>query len=154
MGFCGSIFPEIKIVKLTLSSSATFGLIYVFLLFTLFREARNTTLNTIQLFMSVKIVRKNVRLLRPLAKYYGYNASNVTVRSTKRASVLSPLISSEINLAVTVPIRLYASFVMKKIHPKILVTTKTKTKILTGHSVTTASTGFVSSVLVVVSISQ
>ena len=127
-----------------------FTLIYVFLLFTLFREARNAILNPIQLFVSVKIVKRNVRLSRPLAKYNGYSASNVTVRSTKRVSVPSQLISSEIGLAVTVPIRLYANFVMKKIHPKTLVTTKTKTKILTGHSVTTANTGFINSVLVVV----
>ena len=125
-----------------------FTLIYVFLLFTLFREARNAILNPIQLFVSVKIVKRNVRLSRPLAKYNGYNASNVTVRSTKRMSVPSQLISSEIGLAVNVPIRLYANFVMKKIHPKTLVTTKTK--ILTGHSVTTANTGFINSVLVVV----
>ena len=66
-----------------------FTLIYVFLLFTLFREARNAILNPIQLFVSVKIVKRNVRLSRPLAKYNGYSASNVTVRSTKRVSAES-----------------------------------------------------------------
>ena len=34
-------------------------------------------------------MKKNVRPSRPLAKYNGYNASHLTVRSTKRASTES-----------------------------------------------------------------